>query len=636
MKKILFWISLTGMLALALGNNARADLASEKIYDFVSHVLVNPDASIDITEFISVYANRNRIVHGIVRRLPTRYTDSYGITRHTQYNIQEILKNKNPSVYHVQKSNNELDIYIGERNTILPSGDYVYTIRYHVNNAVNFLRDGDEIYWNITGNGWDFTIDRAQAVIQLPAQAKISHYAAYTGAKGEKGQNFTVSQTADNEITFTTTKPLLPGEGFTVAAAWQKGIVQQPQGMTGLLMQFQNAEWLIIGLTIAVFIYYFSVWHAYGRDLEKGTIVPLFEPPEGLTPEALRYIERMGFDNKTFSAAIVNMAASGYLSIDNQDNNFELKLTASVNRPLPDEEQALAQKLFSSGSSFQISQTNHDTIRKARSELNRILRANYQDKYFLTNRKYLAGGWIMTALAFLSAILFSDDPANAGFAVFWLSGWTAGCAFLLWQAFNAIRLAYITRSWLKTTGAVFMALFALPFLLGEVLGIYALGGAIPIFTIPMLFLLVVLNILFWNILKAPTRDGRRLMDKIEGFKLFFKTTEKYRLQQMSAPQKTPELYEKYLPYAIALDVENEWSAQFNDILRQSGIEPAGYHPGWYSGPAWSTRNVAALPVFLGAGLASSLAAASVSSSSSASGGGGSSGGGGGGGGGGGW
>src|SRR5690606_26973461 len=141
------------------------------------------------------------------------------------------------------------------------------------------------------------------------------------------------------------------------------------------------------------------------------------------------------------------------------------------------------------------SQTNHDTIREARSELNRILRANYQDKYFLTNRKYLAGGWIMTALAFLSAILFSDDPVNAGFAIFWLSVWTAVCAFLLWQAFNAIRLAYITRSWLKTTGAVFMTLFALPFLLGEVLGIYALGGAIPIFTIPMLFLLVVLNIL---------------------------------------------------------------------------------------------------------------------------------------------
>jgi uncharacterized membrane protein len=35
------------------------------------------------------------------------------------------------------------------------------------------------------------------------------------------------------------------------------------------------------------------------------------------------------------------------------------------------------------------------------------------------------------------------------------------------------------------------------------------------------------------------------------------------------PEKTPELLERYLPYALALGVQQEWAEQFRDAVDQS-------------------------------------------------------------------
>jgi len=67
---------------------------------------------------------------------------------------------------------------------------------------------------------------------------------------------------------------------------------------------------------------------------------------------------------------------------------------------------------------------------------------------------------------------------------------------------------------------------------------------------------VSVNVLFYHLLKAPTMLGRRILDKIEGFKMFLAATEADRLQRMYAVDRTPELYEKFLPYALALNVNS--------------------------------------------------------------------------------
>jgi len=128
------------------------------------------------------------------------------------------------------------------------------------------------------------------------------------------------------------------------------------------------------------------------------------------------------------------------------------------------------------------------------------------------------------------------------------------------------------------------------------------------------------------------------MDQIEGFKLFLSVAEKERLNLLNPPERTPELFEKYLPYALALDVEVQWTEQFAEIMAQAAAAGAAYAPVWYSGRSWDGYAFTDFSSGLGGSFSGAIASSSAApgSSSGFSGGGGSSGGGGGGGGGGDW
>jgi uncharacterized membrane protein len=186
--------------------------------------------------------------------------------------------------------------------------------------------------------------------------------------------------------------------------------------------------------------------------------------------------------------------------------------------------------------------------------------------------------------------------------------------------------------------AIFMTLFALPFFGAEVFALYTLSQSSPAMAVfPIIVALV--NILFYHLLKAPTLLGRRILDKIEGFKMFLAATETDRLQRIYPAGRTPELYEKFLPYALALGVEQQWAEQFNDVLSAAARSDGsgGYHPRWYSGSGWDSSRMGSFAGSMGNSLSGAISSSSTSpGSSSGGGGGGSSGGGGGGGGGGAW
>jgi len=154
---------------------------------------------------------------------------------------------------------------------------------------------------------------------------------------------------------------------------------------------------------------------------------------------------------------------------------------------------------------------------------------------------------------------------------------------------------------------------------------------------PLIALPLVFSAFAW--MSAPTKEGRALMDRIAGFEQYLSITEEDRLEAMHPPEKTPELFERYLPYAIALGVENRWANKFAAVLAAAEADPSrqGSSFGWYSGSGNVWSDPGRFAGSMGAALASSVASASTApGSSSGSGGGGSSGGGGGGGGGGGW
>ena len=162
-------------------------------------------------------------------------------------------------------------------------------------------------------------------------------------------------------------------------------------------------------------------------------------------------------------------------------------------------------------------------------------------------------------------------------------------------------------------------------------------GRGSLFIVVILAAMVVGFLIFGYLLKAHTQLGRKLLNKVEGFKTYLEVAEQDELNLRNPPDRTPELFESYLPFALALGVEQPWAEQFTEMFqqlqRQTGQD---YRPGWYSG-RWDSSNPVRFASDMGSSLSSAVSSASTPpGSSSGSGGGGSSGGGGGGGGGGGW
>ena len=117
--------------------------------------------------------------------------------------------------------------------------------------------------------------------------------------------------------------------------------------------------------------------------------------------------------------------------------------------------------------------------------------------------------------------------------------------------------------------AGFITLFSLPFIAGECVGLGMLIWACGIAAFSIIAAAMGINVLFHHLLKAPTLVGRALMDRVEGFKMFLPAVDADRLQTIARPDKTPELFERFLPYAFALGVEHAWAEQFSQVLAQA-------------------------------------------------------------------
>ncbi|HUT50671.1 MAG TPA: DUF2207 domain-containing protein [Alphaproteobacteria bacterium] len=613
------------------------NLSYERILDYASRIEVRKDASVIVTETIRVVAAGRQIKRGIFRDLPLRYRTPNGARMRVDFKILDIKRDGKTEAYFTESRSNGIRIYIGRKSYFLPRGVYTYTIKYRMSRMIGFFDGFDEIYWNVTGNGWAFTIEQASATVVLPAGASVRQSMAYTGPQGARGTAYSKRPgAAPTEMVFRTTRRLRAREGLSVAVGFTKGIVEPPSGTTKMRWFFADNAPAILGLfgLVVLGIFYLVAWIRVGRDPAKGAIIPLYEPPKGISPAAARFIRRMGFDNKAFAAAVVNMAVKGYLTIDeDKKKTFTLNRIDEDKSKLTKGERDIAKKLFRSKSKIKLEQANHSKISGALNELKAYLRLEFEKAYFLTNRGYFFAGLGLTVLAVVIALATAEDVFPAIFLGFWLSVWTIGVFFLGMQAWKSWRSgSYVM--------GVVMTLFFLPFFAGEVAGAVGLGQLIDWVGVAAILAMGLMNAVFFHLMRAPTRMGRKVMDQLEGFRMYLSVAEKDRMNLMNPPAETPELFEKFLPYALALDVEQKWSERFADVLKAARMaDGTPYHPYWYHGHSWSALGATGLASGLGgafSGAISSSSTAPGSSSGSGGGGGGSSGGGGGGGGGGGW
>jgi uncharacterized membrane protein YgcG len=618
----------------------------ERILSFVSAVTIEPDGDLDVTETIRLVSLNQEINHGIQRDFPTSYINGAGQHTRVGFSVVSVQRDGHDEPWDRISLSNGVRIRIGSAEVTLPPGEHVFVIRYHTTRQMIYGDTSDELYWNVTGNGWTFPIDVAEAHITLPTAAAFGNRAVYTGPQGATAHDAAVVDEKPGTIVFRTTKPLDREQGLTVAVAFPKGVLTAPS--PGRRASWWLEDWgaLIAGLAacLGLAVYYIRAWWKAGKGPRAGTVVPIFSPPDDLTPAAARYIANMKFDDRGFSAAIVDLGVRRLLHITQEEGGWLSKGRTMLTRTedgrgvdLPAPEKAMDAKLFGRGGMIELKQENHSTLQAARTALEEGLDAAYLEAMFRKNRDWAVWGLLAIPLSMLAISVFALSVSSAtstaeriGFpliALILLAGawWGRGMAMKAKGCLAAV-------AWVAVVG---VGLVAGTFALGTMISALAVG-AVEI-ALPLLLLPVAISAFWW--MYAPTTAGRLMMDRINGFKQYLSIAEEQRLETMHPPEKTPELFERYLPYAIALEVENRWAEKFAGVLATAAAAGAAAGTAsWYTGNGHVWDDPQGFANDIGSSLASTVSSSSTSPSSSGGGssGGGSSGGGGGGGGGSGW
>jgi uncharacterized membrane protein YgcG len=621
--------------------------AQERILQFVSDVMVERNGDLSVTETIRVQAEGREIRRGILRDFPTIYTGANGVRVEVGFEVQSVTRDGAPENFTTEQLANGVRLRIGSADRVLTNGPHTYDIRYRTTRQIGFFADYDELYWNATGTGWTFRIDVAEARITLPERVPFRQSAFYTGAQGAQGKDATVIEQQPGRIVFRTTRPLPPHNGLTVAAAWQKGVVEAPSAAQRATYWLQDnlAVPIALGGLALMLGFYVYAWLRVGRDPPRGTIIPLFGPPDGMSPAAVRYVENEGFDQRCFTAAIIDLAVNGHMKISGTGKSTTIE-RRDGGKPVASPERTMESRLFATKPSILLDQVNHEPIGKAREALQQGLKQAYLGKLFANNFGWSALGLVLSLVLIVAIVAAIANTHGQDQAALLVVGMLAPTPFIAFAA------AMVYAGWqreqhaaLLIIGGVVLAVFS------AAVGLFVMyqgarGGLDLVPAIASYALAAIVGIAFrW--LQAPTVEGRKVMDQIEGFRLYLSVAEEDRLEAMNPPDKTPELFERFLPYAIALDCENTWAKRFAGVLAAAAATATGATVGsWYAGQDnWSTNPVG-FADHLGGALSQTIAAAATPPGTSGGGfggsggggssGGGSSGGGGGGGGGSGW
>jgi hypothetical protein len=585
------------LLALALLAPAAAAQRSLAIERFDAAVTVQRDASILVTETIT--ARFTGSWNGIYRTIPVKYRTAQGFNWTLGFTLLEAT---DADGRRLRTETSRERHYVKVKIWVPGAQDATRTInlRYRATNGLRFFEDHDELYWNVTGDEWDVPIAAATAVIDLPAGASGVRAIAFNGVYGSTAQEATV------EVRGTTVRLTMPHalgfhEGLTAVVGWDKRavtapapgaapgavpgatappLIEQPTAI-GRVAGLLRSNWPL-AIPVPVFVLSFIIWRRRGRDPAARPVAVQYEPPAGLTPAEAGTLIDHAADMRDITATLVDLAVRGHLRIEEQDDRklFGLiggreyvlhRLTPEGGaEPLAPHERKVLHGLFSGrGSAVALSELEDEFYTELPGIRDHVFDRLLQHGYYRARPDRVRAVWMIGGVV-LGLVIAIGGSALA----------------------DALLLTPV------------------PFAVAGILSAVTVVG-------------------FGLVMPARTEAGARTLEHVLGFLEFLRRVESEHLKRVIIGH--PEMFDRYLPYAMAFGVEKKWARAFEGIYTEA--------PRWYVGTGLTTFSPSGFSqrlATMSSTVSTTMASSPRGSSGSGFGGGGSSGGGGGGGGGGGF
>ena len=371
-------------------------------------------------------------------------------------------------------------------------------------------------------------IDSVHAHVVLPDGVMPTRTAVYTGARGSVATDAKIEKQG-NEVDFTLLRGLYAYEGMTIGVGWPAGHISSRPSQTRVLLA-QVLQWSPLLLPLFVFILAFKAWEKKGRDPKEGSYVVRYEPVEGASPAELGTLVDNRADMDDITATLVDLAVRGFVRIEEVTESHLLGLSKSTDYII---------RILRDPSQWTGLKPHEELYLSKLSELAPIGESEVKVSE-LRNKFYGALPKIRDAIydSLVTKGYYLERPDAVQGKWFGLAAVTA---------FIGIGLGALAtkRMWVAVS----------PFAL------IAAG-----------ILSTVILLVFAALMPARTIAGARAREATLGFKEFLGRVESERYKAMIT---SPEMFERFLPYAMAFGVADKWARAFENIYR----EP----PTWYTG-----------------------------------------------------
>ena len=529
MRKLLPILVVAAGLFLAL-----PALAQEVINSFHVRININQNASLNVTETI-VYDFGAEQRHGIFREIPYKYRTDADRRTIELSNIRVTNGQGHRLTTSISNSGDNKVIRIGDAD-IFVSGVQTYIINYKIEGAINYFDDHDELYWNVTGDDWQVGISNTVAEVILPGTVSGEDI-DFTCFAGVFGSNLScdTSSHSGNTSTFSQNE-LLPGQGLTVVFGFPKNTVHEPSAWDKFVKTLKDN--IILFLPLLVLIIMWRLWLTKGRDpAGRGTIVAQYEPPDNLTPAEVGTIVDEKVHPKDTSSMIIDLAVRGYLKIRRIEKSG----------------------IFGS--------TDYELTKlKAGDDLKNNFEKEFFEKLF-TTKKHKSGLSKVVEVISGKAEAVPDDVVK-------ISELKNSFYKTLQEVNKQIYKSTVTKGYFEKNPNTVRTVFAVIGIIVMFLS-FPLAGIFGFLAVIALVLSGLIILLFGLKMPKKTVRGAEVYEQILGLKEYLSVAEKDRIEFHNAPEKSPERFEKLLPYAMVLGVEKAWATQFKDIYTQQ--------PSWYQG-----------------------------------------------------